>query len=734
MKFVTLLSSVMVSTVVVAAPTPIASPPSLERLYSLPWVIGSTPEKPAWSPDSRHVAFLWSEAGTNTRDLWIADTAGHPAVRLSPVAATAAFTVPANADRQVALQATAARERDPGVTSFTFTAAGDALVYTRQDALYRVPTAGSAPATRLMATVAGAHELTAVPTSTLIAYTDAHGLKLVDTAASAPVVRTLVHVPDDVMVESFRLSPDGRQIAFLEADTRAIPERIIPDYLGAETQAPTIRRAFPGEPSERYRVGVVATAGGDPVWMDLDGAPDDLVFSIAWSPDGRHLLVDRSDLYIKHRWLRVLDPSTGTGRTPYEERDAANVTAEWWADWAPDGRSVFLTSDRDADYQLWQIPLNGAEPTPLTDGRAAVFSAAVVPAAHGILYISNRSQPEDRQPYFLPFGGQPVALSQDPGYHEPIASPDGQWLAEIDSSDGTPPELYLRRLNVRGGSEPARRVTHSPLPEYEQYPWAVAHYVDFPNVHDGTLVHARLTLPPDFDPHRHYPAIIGSVYSNTAHNRFGGRIYHPTWALDQYLVRHGYVIMNVDISGSSGHGKGFRQRIREDYGGVDVEDLYSATRYLAATGYIDEKRIGLWGSSYGGLLTTMSLMKHPGTYAAGVAGAPATNVFHAETGEMRTMMDPVSRAERYRAASPFLYSDGLQDPLLFIHGMRDDTVLLKDTLTLAQRLILADKNFEMAVLPDAPHGWDTQGLAQTRYAFRRLVEFFDRYLKPDAVN
>jgi dipeptidyl-peptidase-4 len=74
----------------------------------------------------------------------------------------------------------------------------------------------------------------------------------------------------------------------------------------------------------------------------------------------------------------------------------------------------------------------------------------------------------------------------------------------------------------------------------------------------------------------------------------------------------------------------------------------------------------------------------------------------------------------------------LQDPLLFIHGMRDDTVLFKDTLTLAQRLILDDKDFEIAVLPNAPHGWDTQGLAQTRYAFRRLVEFFDRHLKPEA--
>jgi dipeptidyl-peptidase-4 len=292
--------------------------------------------------------------------------------------------------------------------------------------------------------------------------------------------------------------------------------------------------------------------------------------------------------------------------------------------------------------------------------------------------------------------------------------------------------LYVRSRTAAGATAVETRVTHSPIPGYDTHAWATVRYVDFPNVHDGVSLHARLTLPTDFDPHRRYPVIMGSVYSNTVHNRWGGRVYHPTWALDQYFAAHGYVVMNVDIRGSSGHGKTFRQGIREDYGGIDVDDLYSATRYLAGTGFVDEHRIGLWGSSYGGLLTTMSLLKHPGVYAAGVAGAPATNVFHAETGEMRTMMDPVTRYERYQAASPYLRSDDLVDPLLIIHGMRDDTVLFKDTLTLVQRLILADRPVELAVLPDAPHGWDTQGLAQSRYAFGRLVDFFERTLKPQS--
>ena len=710
---------------------PTAEFPSLARLYSLPWVIGTTPEKPAWSPDSRRVAFLWSDKGSNTRDLWWTDIDHARPTRLTHVSHLPA---PPNADPQVTLKDVETRERDPGVTAFAFTGDGRALVFSRESALYRVPTSGSADTQRVVEQAPGAHDLLPVPGTAQVAYADAQGLHLLDLSTTEPHTHVLVTVAAEVAIESLRVSPDGQWVAFLETDSRPIRERLIPDYLAEETQAPSIRRAFPGEPSEHYRVGVVSVSGGEPIWMQMDGHPEDLVFGMTFAPDSQTLLIDRGDLYIKHRWIRLLDPRTGAGATVYEEKDPDNVTAEWWADFAPDGQRLFITSDRGDDYQLWQVPLDGRPPEALSDAHSAVFAAAVVPKARGIVFIANTGRSEDRTPYFRSFTGKTVPLSRAHGYHEPIASPDGRWLAEVDSDDGTPPELYLRALDPSGAAPAARRVTYSPQPGFEQFPWSVARYVDFPNVHDGTWVHARMTLPPTFDPHQRYPVILGSVYSNTAHNRFGGRIYHPTWALDQYLAHRGYIILNVDISGSSGHGKAFRQRIREDYGGVDVDDLYSATRYLVSTGFVDEHRIGIWGSSYGGLLTTLSLMKHPGTYAAGVAGAPATNVFHAETGEMRTMMDPVSRAERYRAASPYLYSGQLQDPLLFIHGMRDDTVLFKDTLSLAQRLILDDKDFEIAVLPNAPHGWDTQGLAQTRYAFRRLVDFFDRHLKPEAAG
>ena len=475
---------------------------------------------------------------------------------------------------------------------------------------------------------------------------------------------------------------------------------------------------------------------GDPArWIALPGAPMDLLFGVSWSPDGRSLLVDRSDLYIKHRRLLQIDAATAATRTLVQEDDPRNVTAEWWSAWAPDGKGVYYTSDHPPanDYAVFYKTLGSDPAHPVLSGDYAVFAAEIAPAANTLFATANPAHPEQRQILQLDLHGTPSphAVSTMPGTHTAVASPNGQFLADVFSSDTAPPDLYLLQTSpsaTDSAPEAARRVTVSPLPEFNDYRWVAATYVTFPNVHDGMQVEARMTRPPDGSGPR--ALVLGSVYSNTARNQWGGRIYHPTWGLDQYLVQQGYVLLNPDIRGSSGHGRAFRQRLALDYGGIDVDDLYSATQYLIKTGIADPHRIGMWGSSYGGLLTTTSLFTHPETYQAGVAGAPATSLFHAETGEMRTMMDPQTHQEQYTNSSSFPKSGGLQGHLMLLQGMRDDVVLFKDAVTLTERLILQGKDITLTPLPNAPHGWDTLGLAQTRYGYRKLVDYFNRWIPP----
>ena len=702
---------------------------TIERLYSLPWIIGTRPENPQWSPDSRRLAFLWNDEGTSFHDIWMTDVASSKPTRVTRMPRP---ENPPNPGIDIAkLEQVERAETDGGISELTWAPDGKHLIFVLHGSLYQVlPGKVAQPLTK--AGVMGSSVATST-SARAIAYLASADLWIAG-MKDGEINPYQLHAPKrkDVSVESFVWSGDGKRIAFIETDASKVPVRGIPDYLGAETRLDNVKRPYPGEPSPSRRIGVITATGGEVQWMDLGNNPLDQIFDVRWSPDSQNLLVDKSDLYIKDRRLLILDPDSGKSRLLVHETNAKNVTAEWWADWAPDGKGVYFTSDRDNDYHVYYQALAGGDANAITSGEWAVFSANMSTAANALFVVSNEGNAESRRLSRVPLaGGKPKAVTPGEGAHHPLVSPDGKYLADIYSNDVTPPDLFLQSTTAAGTAAISRRqVTHSPLPEFDDYQWIAAKYVVFNNINDGTPVHARLTLPPNFDPGKKYPAILGSVYSNSAHNEWGGRIYHPTWGLDQLLAQQGFVVMNVDISGSSGYGKAFRQRIREDYGGVDVDDLYSGTRYLIEKFSVDPQRIGIWGSSYGGLLTAMSMFRYPDAYQAGVAGAPATSLFHALTGEMQTMMAPQGNEAQYAKSSAYLQSGQLKGHLMLIHGMRDDVVLFKDSVTLTQRLIQQGKSVDFVALPDAPHGWDTRGLAQTRYAFRKLVDHFQRYLGP----
>jgi dipeptidyl-peptidase-4 len=703
---------------------------SIDAFHRFPSLIGTEPRGAVWSPDSRRVAFLWNDVGTNFLDVWVADVGGGAPTRLTRLPAR-----PVRNDigtDTLEQRAALAAELDRGAGGLLWHPDGQRVLFSFRGDLW-VVRPGAEPV-----------RFTNIPGPKQRPTFSADGRRFAWLSRgdlwTAPVLGDSLGAPQRVTelaagakgVEGFAWSPDGRTFAIVETDRAAIPMRGIPDYLGQETVLRETRRNYPGEPSESRRLGMVAADGGTVRWVDLGPDPLDLIFTYAWSPQSDRLLVDKSDLFVKDRRILLLDAATAQARVLVQERDSLNVTAEWRTAWSADGRSVYFTSDRETDYHVWSVSADGGAPRAITRGDWAVFGYAITP--RGIVTVGNAGRPEERHLLCAPLAGGAVErLSVRPGTHTPTISPDGRWAAVVFSSDTVPPDLYLTDLSsARPDPARERRITHSPRPEFARYTWVAPRYVTFRSRADGAMLHGRLQLPPGYQPGRRYPVIIGSVYSNTVRNQWGGRNAHPLWGLDRVLLERGYVILAVDVAGSSGHGTAFRRRIRLDYGGIDVEDLHSGVEWLVAEGIADPARIGIWGSSYGGLLTTMSLFTKPGVYRAGIAGAPATNVFHALTGEQRVMMRPQEQRQAYIDASSHTKAAGMQDHLLLIHGMRDVVVLYKDSVWLTQYLIQLGKDVELLTLPDAGHGWDLEANYQTRYAFTKMLEYFDRHLRPDS--
>ena len=713
---------------------------TIDRLYSLPNLIGTAPRGFAWSADGRRLAFLWNDEGRNFRDVWMLDVEspdrGPERVTRMPRRDSPAIDPD---DPLAASEANRRVEGDRGVGSVTWHPDGRSMLLGfRGDLWLVVP--GSEPR-RVTDTPAAEGLPSFSPDGDVLAFMRGGDLWLMpaDGPGSAAVRRTDIAGPG-VRVAGYQWSSDGLRIAVLETDQRGVPVRGIPDYLTEETRLVNVPRPYPGEEAARQRIGVVdarladARDGGIQ-WIEidggaLDGGPPDMLLSYHWSPDGDRLAIDTSDFIAKDRRIFVADLGTDAepiARLLVREQEPLNETFYFWRiAWSTDSRLLYFLSDRDEDYHVWAV--SPADPTsdPIRLTRGAWAVASMHPVEGGLIVVGNRGNAEERHLFRVSDQGEEtVQLSARAGTHAPTVSPNGRHAAVAFTSDDTPPELLLTSL---GPERRERQVTRSPVAEFSSYDWVVPEYVTFRSHVDGTALHGRLTLPPDFDPDRSYPAILGSVYTDAVRNQWGGRTAHPTWGLDQYLAQEGYILLNVDMRGSWGRGRDHRRGIRLDYGGMDIEDLESGVRFLETLGYVDMDRVGLWGSSYGGLMTAMSLFRKPGLYAAGVAGAPATSVWHALTGQMAVMLGPDDSPAEYADSSPFMHAEGLADPLMIIHGMRDRVVLYRDTLTLVQRLIMLGKDVDLVTLPDSGHGWDNEHLAQTRFAFHKLVEFFDRHL------
>jgi dipeptidyl-peptidase-4 len=317
-------------------------------------------------------------------------------------------------------------------------------------------------------------------------------------------------------------------------------------------------------------------------------------------------------------------------------------------------------------------------------------------------------------------GGAAERLTSRPGTYAATPSPDGRALAVLVSDDVTPAELAL--MDAAPGATP-RVVTHSPGREFATQPWVRPRYVDLPHVRDPYTVRARVFLPPGLDTTRAHPVLFGPVYSNTVRNAWS-----PRWSpLMQYLaIEKGYIVVQVDVRGSTGYGRAYREAFLGEWGRSDLGDLESVVGWLKTQRWADTQRMGIWGSSYGGLLSVYALLGRPGLFRAGVAGAPAVDPrwFGSDDAAIaRTPGEAPATFER-RASRDVAR---LQDHLLIIHGMQDDVVPFHTTVQLLDAFIGAGKDVEVAFAPAATHGWAARP-AVGRYLFTRLVDFFDRWV------
>jgi dipeptidyl-peptidase-4 len=519
---------------------------------------------------------------------------------------------------------------------------------------------------------------------------------------------------------TYKWAPDSRTIAVHFVDRRQMRVVPFPYYLGEETIVNNHRRGYPGDPNEHRTVGFYHVDTGELELLDLPDPTAVRVADFSWSPKGK-LLIDRESDTAVDRWLLVADPSTGGFEQIWHDRRESRVYTSIASAWHPDGERVIFLSDRADRYGLYLLTPGNNSPTRLSaDNYDVTGGPAFAADQRAMFFQANAPNPYERQIFRVSDeGGEARRITTLPGQHTPYLSPDGTRMALLRSEDLSPTELYLTDTD---GDSVEQRVTTSPPEEFRRRSWARARYVTFPSRIDGYTLHARIIEPTRLEPGKRYPVIFGPVYSNTVRNRWAGR----NGALHQLLVEHGFIVIQVDVRGSTGYGRAFREEFLMDFGGDDIEDLQSAVEYLATLPHVDTERAGIWGSSYGGTLTIYSLFRKPGLFKAGVAGAAAVDPNFFGPDDVAVVRRPQSHPESFtRGAAQF--AANLEDHLLIIHGMQDDIVPFKSIVTLSEELMRQGKDFDVAFAPAATHGWSGPP-HYARYLLGKLVAHFDRYL------
>ena len=690
---------------------------SIDRILSKPSIAGTSPSSPSWSADSQQLAFLWNDSGLTRREIW--------AVK---------------GDGSGLRQITSEVEGKGGVKMFVWTPNAADLIYLRSGDLWHISFA-SGKGKRLTKTGGNKSNLAVSPNGRYASFLQDGDLWLFNLASNKLTQQTRVGVPSiskvplgrynrpDVEIGSYVWggptyvwSPDSRTIAVHYVDRRDMRKVPFPYYLGKETIANNIRRGYPGDPNEYRTIGFFSVENGDLKLLDLPSPTANRIVGFSWSPNGKLLLDQESDS-ATDRWLHTVDPTDGRLKEIWHDHRETRIYTSIASAWHSDGERVVFLSDLGDRYGLYLLTPGEETPNLLTNKSFDVTGTPLITApANRIFFQSNEPSPYERHVFHISDeGGASTRVTTLPGQHRPYPSPDGMRVALLHNSDLSPTELYL--MDTRDGL-PENQITISPNSEFMDRSWVQPRYATFKSQIDDYTLHARILEPANIKRGKRYPVIFGPAYSNTVRNRWAGTI----GLLQQLLVERGYIVIQVDVRGSTGYGREFREKFLMDFAGNDIEDLESAVNYLSTLPYVDPERIGIWGSSYGGTLTIYSLFKKPGLFKAGVAGAAAVDPYFFGTDDVAIVRRPESHPEAFTRGA-LQYADNLEDHLLIIHGMQDHVVPFKTVAVLAEELIRLGKDFDFVFVPGATHGW-TRPTHYARYLFGKLIAHFEQHLEP----
>lgn len=502
--------------------------------------------------------------------------------------------------------------------------------------------------------------------------------------------------------------------------------------------------AFANSRGDHSFVGVYDLANKQLRYMDptvdRDSEP-------VWSPDSKQLAFIRNRAAREafafgpkrsgYPWsIRVADVKTGIGRELWKADEGAGsvfreVVSEDQLFWSTDNRIVFPW-EKDGWTHLYSVETTGnPKAVLLTPGEFEVEHVSLAPGGKEIVYASNQGDIDHRHIWRVATTGKQAPRSVTTGNgveYSPVVLSDERTVAFL-RSDARRPE----RASIIKESGPAQDLAPDAIPaEFPEAALVEPQQVIF-NSADGMKIHGQLFVPANLDRNRKYPAVLFFHGGSRRQMLLGWHYnyyYRNSYAMNQYLANHGYMVLSVNYRSGIGYGMNFREALNYGAtGGSEFQDVLGAGLYMRGRSEVDPARIGLWGGSYGGYLTAMGLSRASDLFAAGV-DMHGVHDWNIVIRNFVPAYDPGAKPEAARLAyesSPMSSVKTWRSPVLLIHGDDDRNVPFSETVRLVEALRNQGVEFEQLIFPDEIHDFLTHN--DWLRAYHASVEFLDKHLR-----
>jgi len=529
-----------------------------------------------------------------------------------------------------------------------------------------------------------------------------------------------VYEEEFALTKGFYWSPKGDKIAYYKMDESEVKEFCMMIYGNLYPEKYEYKYPKAGEDNSIVDIYIYDLQKNNHQKIDLGEETDIYIPRIAWTRSNDFLAIQRLNRLQNHLEILKVNVNDFSIQAIYNEKNKYYIDITDNLYFLENGNEFIISSEQDGYNHLYLYDINGNFVRQLTKGNWDVVEFSGYDEENQVFYyISTEDSPINHLLYSTNIKGEDKKLlSKEKGFHHADFSNNFQYYINSYSDINTP---HIYRIYNAKGKEIHCLEDNKNLRDYiKEANFSSAEFFSFTTSEDVKL-NGWMIKPPDFDSNKKYPVLMhvyGGPGSQTVKNSWG--YFNYVW--HQMLAQNGYIVVSVDNRGTGGRGEEFKKCTYLQLGKLETIDQIEAAKYLRNLSYVDKDRIGIWGWSYGGYMSTLCLTKGADYFSTAIAVAPVTNWrYYDNIYTERFMRTPQENADGYDNNSPILDVKKMKGKYLLIHGTADDNVHVQNAYDLVTALVNANKQFEMQFYPNKNHG--IYG-GYTRYhLYKRMTEF-----------